>query len=381
MVRIVIIAFFGLFMFGKTLLAVEELPKPLEIEKSIKRGVQFLVDTQNENGSWGSASHTKGSNLYAPVPGAHHAFRTTVTAMAIMALIESGHADEPGPEAEALAKGQNYLLIELPNAKRASADAIYNVWAHAYGLQALALLHKRTDDLDLQSKISRIAVGQVRRLERFESVDGGWGYYDFNAQTARPSSSSLSFTTATILVAIKEAADVIEEVELSDRVIKRAILSINRQRNPDLSFMYGEYLKNRPRTSINRPAGSLGRTQACNYALRIWGDNTITDQHIVSWLDRLEKRNGWLDMARKRPVPHESWFAVAGYFYYYGHYYAAKCTEVLPAELATPRKQALASLIVPKQEKDGSWWDFPFYSYHQPYGTAFALMTLVRCRD
>ena len=31
------------------------------------------------------------------------------------------------------------------------------------------------------------------------------------------------------------------------------------------------------------------------------------------------------------------------------------------------------------QEKDGSWWDFPFYDYHQQYGTAMALMTLQRC--
>ncbi len=30
---------------------------------------------------------------------------------------------------------------------------------------------------------------------------------------------------------------------------------------------------------------------------------------------------------------------------------------------------------------DGSWWDFPLYDYHQQYGTAFALMTLARCRE
>ena len=39
----------------------------------------------------------------------------------------------------------------------------------------------------------------------------------------------------------------------------------------------------------------------------------------------------------------------------------------------------LANLLLPLQEQDGSWWDFPLYNYHQPYGTAFALMTLKRC--
>jgi len=33
------------------------------------------------------------------------------------------------------------------------------------------------------------------------------------------------------------------------------------------------------------------------------------------------------------------------------------------------------------QEQDGSWWDYPLYSYHKPYGTAFALMALTRCRQ
>jgi hypothetical protein len=32
------------------------------------------------------------------------------------------------------------------------------------------------------------------------------------------------------------------------------------------------------------------------------------------------------------------------------------------------------------QEQDGSWWDYPLYNYHQQYGTAFAIMSLQRCR-
>jgi hypothetical protein len=33
------------------------------------------------------------------------------------------------------------------------------------------------------------------------------------------------------------------------------------------------------------------------------------------------------------------------------------------------------------QEKDGSWWDYPLYDYHQPYGTGYTLMALAWCRD
>ncbi len=131
---------------------------------------------------------------------------------------------------------------------------------------------------------------------------------------------------------------------------------------------------------INRPAGSLGRSQACNLALRLWGDPQVTDEVIKTWLDRLVARNGWLDIGRKRPVPHESWFQVAGYFFYYGQYYATRCIELLPEKDRKFYQGQLAAVLVALQERDGSWWDFPLYDYHQQYGTAFALMSLHRCR-
>ena len=163
------------------------------LENAIDRGVAFLLEDQNENGSWGSARQTKGLNIYAPVPGAHHSFRVAVTAMGVSALIESGKCDDPGPAADALVKAEAYLLEELPEVRRAAAKAIYNVWTHAYGLRALADMYPRSDE-ERQEEIVKLMNQQIERLGRFESIDGGWGYYDFRAQTARPSSSSISFT-------------------------------------------------------------------------------------------------------------------------------------------------------------------------------------------
>jgi len=358
-------------------------PTRAAIESAIDRGVEFLLADQNKDGSWGSPRQTKGLNIYAPVPGAHHAFRTAVTAMAVTALVESKRTGSDEKVREALERGEDHLLKELPMARRAVGDAIYNVWTHGYGLQALVRMHERATaakDTRRAERIRKVMDMQVDRLTRYESIDGGWGYYDFRAQTKRPSSSSISFTTATILVAFHEAENRVKDFDVPDALIERAVASINRQRKPDHSYMYGEYLKMRPMYGINRPGGSLGRSQACNIALRIWGDEKITDDVLVEWLDRLRDRNGWLSIGRKRPVPHESWFAVAGYFYYYGHYYAALCIEDLPEKKAAPQKSMLAGILLELQEKDGSWWDYPFYSYHQPYGTAFALMSLARCR-
>ena len=347
------------------------------LETSIQRGLEFLVGYQNPDGSWGNPTRTKGLNIYAPVPGAHHAFRTATTAMCIMALIESGN--ETPETKKSLDRAEQWLLTYLPRLRRATPTAIYNVWGHAYSIQALVRMHRRHDDEAMRERLVELIESQFDLLDRYESVDGGWGYYDFRLGTKKPASSSISFVNATVLVAFHDAKTI--GVEPPKKNVDKAIAALIRQRKPDFSYLYGEYLKDRPMRGINRPGGSLGRSQACNIALRVWGDEKITDKVLDTWLHRLFARNGWLSIGRKRPIPHEAWFQVAGYFYYYGHYYAALCIEDLPAEQRGLFQAHMAQTVIPKQEKDGSWWDYPLYDYHQPYGTAFALMTLVRCRE
>ncbi|MFM1770798.1 MAG: hypothetical protein RJA22_3327 [Verrucomicrobiota bacterium] len=354
-------------------------PSPAQLEKSIRRGVDYLVKKQNKDGSWGSATRTKDLNIFAPVPGSHQAFRAATTALAISALIETGAADTNAAARRALERGEAWLLDNLGKVRRADGVALYNVWTHGYGLHALThLLRRETTNAARRAAISNLAVLQVDLLRRYESVDGGWGYYDFRHHTQRPTTDAISFTTATILIAMHEARQA--GLPVNEDVTRRAVASVIRQTKNDYSYYYGEYLKYRPMTPVNRPAGSLGRSQACNLALRLHGQTNITDQVMTDWLDRLVTRGGWLDIGRKRPIPHEAWFQIAGYFFYYGHYYAALVIEHLGPEKAGQFKGPLAGIITQLQEKDGSWFDFPFYDYHQPYGTSFALMTLARCR-
>ncbi len=353
---------------------------PPALASAIDRGVQFLHRRQNPDGSWGSAQRTKDLNIFAPVPGAHRAFRCGVTALCVEALIESGKYRNDPEARQALERGERWLLEQLPKLRRGDGIAIYNVWGHAYGLQALAAMQMRPgQDEALKPRLREAMESQVKLLREYESVDGGWGYYDFRLQSKRPATDSTSFVSATVLIAMKQAEKAGFEVPADLR--QRAFDSIQRQRKPDHSYIYGEYLKMRPMMDVNRPGGSLGRSQACNLALRRWGDATITDKVLLEWLDRLIARNGWLSIGRKRPVPHESWFQVAGYFFYYGHYYAALCVEELGPELGRPYRPQLADIVLKLQESDGSWWDYPLYDYHQQYGTAYALMTLLRCQD
>ena len=350
------------------------------LDASIRRGVDFLLADQNPNGSWGGATRTKALNIYAPVPGAHHAYRAGASGLALSGIID---AADPRPEVEAsIAKAAAWTAAELPKLRRADQTTTYNVWGHAYGLRAISRLHAREQDLAKKADWVRLAQEQVDLADRYEDVNGGWGYLDLfdGVTTQRPSGMPTSFTTATVLLAMDQARTAMG-VKLNEKLVKHAIAGINYQRTPDFSYAYSFDHRLRPRLDINRPAGSLARSQACNAALRVFGETAVTDAVLITWADRFLEREGFLANVRKRPVPHEGQFRIAGYFYYYGIYYFTESVRLLPAEKHAAYAERLAAILLERQEKDGSWWDYPLYDYHQPYGTGYALMALCWCRQ
>lgn len=349
------------------------------IDAAMRRGVDFLILHQNPNGSWGGATRTKGLNIYAPLPGAHHAYRAGSTGLALSGLIE---AKDPRPEAQAsIRKGGDWCAQTLPELRRADLTTTYNVWGHAYGLRALTRLYRMEAAPEARQRWKTLAQEQVELANRYVDVNGGWGYLDLfdELATRKPTGNPTSFTTATMLLAMAEARDAMG-LDLDAASTAAAIRSIRMQRNPDFTYAYSFKLRRRPRGEINRPAGSLSRSQACNACLRVWGDDTVDDAVLRDWADRFLAREGFLRNTRKRPVPHEGPFKIAGYFYYYGIYYFTESAKHLPQAEQAKYAEQLAETILPLQEKDGSWWDFPLYNYHQPYGTGYALMSLAWCR-
>lgn len=364
-------------------LLAQEKPKadvtPETVAASIRNGVDFLIADQNPNGSWGGPTRTKGLNIYAPIPGAHHAFRAGASGLALSGMIDSG---DTRPEAVAsIEKGAAWMKKHLPTLRRADQTTTYNVWGHAYGLRALTRLYKREANETAKAEWKALAEQQVELLGRYEDVNGGWGYLDlFDGLTTRkPTGITTSFTTATALLAMEEARKVMG-IELNEKIITSSIASIERQRTPDFSYTYSHDHRMHPRTPINRPAGSLARSQACNAALKAFGEEKVTTEVLETWADRFIEREGFLSIGRKRPVPHETHFKISGYFYFYGIYYFTESAKFLPKDRQAGHARKLAEVILFRQEKDGSWWDYPLYDYHQPYGTGYSLMALAWCK-
>jgi hypothetical protein len=336
------------------------------VDKAISDGVAFLETSQNSDGSWGTGTVSHGNEVTVSVPGSHEAFRVAVTSLCVMALREAG-------ERPAHDRGVEYLLSH-PDVRRADAELIYNIWAHLYIVQALAIESRTNND----PRIRQVIDFHLDRMARYETYLGGWNYYDFAGGTQRPAGGPTSFGTAAGLVALHEAKQ--DGFAVSPEMVSRCIRRLEEMRLPDGACLYGEEYKYLPTLPANLPRGSAGRAVGVDYALALWADPKLDEAACRFGLDTFFREHAPLEAGRKTPMPHSSWYQVSGYYYYFDHFYASLLMEHLGPAGKTQYAQQLKDVILPHQEPDGSWWDYPMWDYHKPYGTAFAIMTLLRCR-
>lgn len=360
----------------------QQTPPPLEegqLDNALQLGVTFLLKNQNPDGSWGSYTNALSNPILCPPPSGPLAFRMGTTAIDIMALLAVSPND---PRVrQATDKATEWMLRELPRLRRPSTSVLYNVWGYTYALQALsAMAHIHQDNPERVAQYKEAAQRQADRLATFSNLKGGWGYYEFNDATARPSCFSMSFTTAAVLIALKDAETQLG-IKLDSKVCGKAINRLKQLRTPEGTYMYGDYMIGRGEAApYNRHMGSLGRTVAANFAMSAYKSPIATPQDIEDSLDWMWARNGWFLIAKKWPIPHESFAKNAGYFVFFGYYYAGRCLDKLPAAQQRRHADLLASIVLPQQEPSGCWWDFPMMNYHRQYGTGFALLSLAQAR-
>lgn len=351
-------------------------PEPVPVEVALDGAVKWLVENQNKDGSWGTHESPRPIEVLASIPGSQEAFRVATTALCALSLRD---CEKKTPEVQAaVERALDFLLADF-DVKRQSGMEHYNVWSFGFGLQCFGEELARSPESPRAPKLRAASAKIVERLGQYQTLDGGWGYLSLDAvPTYQPSDTSMSFTTATMLVGMQRARDV--HVELPAKMVERAVDHVRRSRLSDDAFLYGEYLKYRPRMGINETIGSACRTPLCLLVLEMFGEKVSKETYAKSLEKLLVLGKDYQKSGVRRPIPHESWYQISGYFYLYGHAYAAYVLE----KLDKPQQEKYWPMIVDAveycREPDGSFWDYPLYSYHKPYGTAFALLALSRAQ-
>ena len=347
-------------------------PSRADVDRTMARGIAFLLKDQNADGSWGgwrNASDEFWSNIET-----HRSWIVATTGLCCMALSEAGGTEEALRAAD---RGIDYV-VKNALVKRPSEWDVDNTWGYIYGLQSLARAYRdpHYKDSPVRDEIRKVVPQILDKLRLYQTPSGGWGYYDFDAYTRTPAWAT-SFMTSAAVLALLDAREAGFAVDA--KMLGTAVKAVKHARLPSGAYTYSIEAITSPGHSewIDNVKGSLGRIQVGNLALRRAGE-PISDEDLTKGLAVFFKEHRFLDCARMRPIPHEAYYLNAGYFYFFGHYYAAQVIEQLPAGQRAAWFAKLQPEIVKTQESDGSMWDYYMNAYHRPYGTAFGMMALVR---
>lgn len=342
----------------------------------MRRGVEYLLRTQNPDGSWGSKRDAllyQGLDEVFLNPETQRGWTVATTGLVCNALQK---IDGDDAMRAAYDRGIDYV-VQNAVLKRPSDWDIDVTWGFVYGLQGLAAAYTNPR---YAGSARRVAIGDVTprviaRLAQYQTPMGGWGYYEGDAGVTNPPNWQTSFMTASAVLALLDARDAGFAVD--EGMLSRAVRAVARCRLPNGAYSYNIDPFNAPSAGegINNIKGSLGRTQVCNLALLRSGYALRPEQAERGVRDFFEHHR-FLDIARGRPIPHEAYYANAAYFYHFAHYYGARMIAELPAERRAECWPKLREGVTRTQQADGSMLDYYMNSYGKPYGTAFGVLAL-----
>lgn len=141
-----------------------QLPRELNLEthKKIQKGLKWLLDNQNRDGSWGCQK--------AGVPSA------AVTGLACMALMSTGDTPERGKHAKEINRALQWMLGICDKytgriAANESQTGMGDLYGHGVGTLFLAEAYGMTRREDIHAKLTKA----IEFICKQQNPDGGWG--------------------------------------------------------------------------------------------------------------------------------------------------------------------------------------------------------------
>ena len=340
-------------------------------ETSIQNGLDFLVKSQNKDGSWGSHDPKLASwaNLAFSVRkrGSHDAVRTACTAICAHALLDQ--EDRSEGQQTALDKA----IAELIKVRKFAYEpgTSFNTWGYGYKLAFLLELSKSDEGKQFKTEITAAAQSCVEGLKVYQQHTGGWSYY------AGPSGNAdnMSFNTSLFALSLERAKKI--GCTVPKGMVLDATRAVDRMRAPNGNFGYdSRFETSKSASALKGGLGGGSRTMAATHAMFQLGNYSKEDLKIG--LKVFDVGENYLESGRKLLQPHTAPHQISGYFFFFGYNYATAGAEELGDEISQSRWDRFCWTMLRTQEKDGKWWDTAWADYGEKWGTGFAVQTLQR---
>jgi len=313
------------------------------LKEAIRRGCEYLINNVTEEGWW---TARPGEN---PVQMERYHSITPIVYMALDAWKNVLPEKNKSVRKKALQALDQWDLDTMDFAGGKDWALLFNLEMETY------LLSKDGQNIDREYRLKRTN-RIIRSLEESQDQKGRWRY---------------PFATAAVLVALHQAKELGGDVP--EGMVKKGFQPVLKSKTKGGYFSYE--LNSKERHSA--PESSAGRLCVGYLAEYLWGKN---EQQKLAWaFSEFMKYKNQLAKVRKSLMQHQGEYGVAPYYFFFGHYYAAKVLEYLPESKRRKAARALQKDILKIREKDGTWIDD--YQNGKNYGTAMALLILRKCRE
>ncbi|MFO0933272.1 MAG: prenyltransferase/squalene oxidase repeat-containing protein [Planctomycetota bacterium] len=352
-------------------------------QDALDRGLRFLAETQNEDGSWTSDAGQKVNEEYVVAPGGKNVHHVGITALAILAFLASGHAPGRGPYGGAVDRAVDFLLSRVQHDGFIQADQT-RMYSHAFATLALAEVYGMSRSKHLRRKLE----DAVELTVKCQNETGGWRYAPFGVD------SDMSVTVCQ-LVALRAAMNVGLRVKQAtiDRALGYVLQSAITSSSPASEDEVGGFWYQPASTRWNRssfPLTAAGLTSLFQAGIY---DDVGLRRYVAN---RGLELSGMPSVERSIEYMERAYDGVARqyrrhYFFYYGNYYAAQAMytwgrleptrwerwydrvrrDLLALEVRTPGRGARSEV---------SHWESNVGDTHT-YATAVALLILAMPLD
>jgi hypothetical protein len=292
-------------------------------QKSIDKGLAWLAQRQNDDGSFGSAAY-RGNVAIAGLSG--------------MAFMSGGSTPGRGPYGQQVNRALDYVLANTQPSGFICEPASTShgpMYGHGFATLFLAECHGMSARPELREKLSKA----VKLIVNTQNKDGGWRYQPQRAE------ADISVTACQVM-ALRAAGNA--GLYVPKETIDRSIDYVKRCQNADGGFMY----------MLTGGESAFPRSAAAIVALNTAG--IYQGPEITKGLDYLMQFIPSPDVLRRET------------YYEYGHYYAAQAFWQAGAERWQKWYPAIRDELLARQRQDGSWTS----AISNEYATAMCLLAL-----
>jgi Prenyltransferase and squalene oxidase repeat len=293
-------------------------------DRAIERGLQYLISTQNPDGSWSSPDG---------------AFKMASTSLGLMAFMVKGEFPGFGRNGAALDRAKDFLLKHDQESPTGYAGGMYEHGLYTLALSELwGMTANKEDNKKLQVALERA----VQVILRAQSPLGGWRYH------ARPDAGQDTSVTAMVFVSLASArqAGVLVPTETIDRVVGYLRDQVWNEKTGGFGY------QGNTGTTIPCTAGGAYAAQLCGMRDTEWVKDAIR------YLENSPKVFNQEEL---------------GYFFY-AHYYAIQAMVQAGEEHYAKWYPQIRDTLIKIQQPDGSWIEGK--SKHYPHATPMAIIIL-----